>query len=390
MSEPTPMHLENCKLRLAFLADCRASGMPEHRVKQRYATTEHLVRQAGDKPLWEFSVGELNQLLADTHALSTGRIDQPLSYERMRKVVLHAREMLTYAIEMDSKRFKHQPRHLKNLQARSEHSMLSTDRRPYYTLAEMKQVAAADFGDDWVLKRAQAMACLQYESGMRGGALVTLPLCALDLDNLTVRQDPRMGVKTKLRKAATTAILGTPELIKPVREWYAYLSSHVSPQAMVYNVFDDLCVPPQPTNKRPGQGRIKNLNDDYLKLCAAVDLPYRSSHAFRHGHIMHCVARCETPAEFLALSQNVMHADVKMTAHYGAQDLRAIQAVYANLLAKDQKMSVNKGGEVTLDISAALATLTSVTQSRTITGEERESIKGLTLELLAMLLQRQD
>ena len=82
-----------------------------------------------------------------------------------------------------------------------------------------------------------------------------------------------------------------------------------------------------------------------------------------------------------------MHADVKMTAHYGAQDLRAIQAVYANLLAKDQKTNADKGGEVTLDISAALATLTSVTQSRTITEEQRGLIKGLTMELLAMLLQ---
>lgn len=134
----------------------------------------------------------------------------------------------------------------------------------------------------------------------------------------------------------------------------AYLSAHVSLQAMVYNVFYDLCVPPQPTNKLPGQGRIKNLNDDYGKLCTALGLPSRSSHAFRHGHIMHCVARCETPAEFLALSQNVMHADVKMTTHYGAQDLRAIQVVYANLLAKDQKTNANQGVEITMDISAAL------------------------------------
>ena len=90
-------HPNNCKLRLDFLADCRANGMDEHRVQQRYATTEHLIRQADDKELWEYNIGELKQLLADTQALSSGQVGKPLSHERLRKVFLHARELLTYA-----------------------------------------------------------------------------------------------------------------------------------------------------------------------------------------------------------------------------------------------------------------------------------------------------
>ena len=86
-------------------------------------------------------------------------------------------------------RFKQHPRHLKNLQIPLPADGVSTERRPYYTLSEMQQIAEADFGDDWVLRRAQAMACLQFDSGMRGGALVTLPLQALDLTALTVRQE---------------------------------------------------------------------------------------------------------------------------------------------------------------------------------------------------------
>ena len=141
-------------------------------------------------------------------------------------------------------------------------------------------------------------------------------------------------------------------------------------------------VPARPTDLLPGQGRIKNLNDDYAKLCAALNLPYRSSHAFRHGHILFCVARCETPADFLAVSQNVMHADVKMTAHYGAQDLRAIHGVYANLISKHQH---TQGGGVQIDIEAAVTALTAATKSDQIPAEQRDLLRKLGIEIFSRL-----
>ena len=122
-------HPSNCKLRLDFLADCRANGMDEHRVQQRYATTEHLIRQAGDKELCEYNIGELKQLLADAQALSSNRVGKPLSHERLRKVFLHARELLTYAREVHPTRFKQHPRHLKNLQIPLPADGVSTERR---------------------------------------------------------------------------------------------------------------------------------------------------------------------------------------------------------------------------------------------------------------------
>jgi len=392
MSEPrshAQPHPDNCKLRLAFLADCRANGMAEHRVRQRYSTTEHLIRQAGDKPLWKYSIKDLNQLLSDTRALSQDRLDKPLSRERLRKIFLHARELMGFAIAMRPKRFKQHPRHLKNLQVGPVVTRIDTTRRPYYTLDEMKQIAQADFSQDWVLQRAQAMACLQFNSGMRIGALVTLPLQGLNLEALTVRQDPSLGVKTKFGKAATTALLGIPELLQPIRVWCQALAEQVSLNAKVYAVFDDSVMPARPTDQAPGAGRAKNLNDDYAKLCMAVGLPYRSSHAFRHGHILFCVSHCHTPAEFLAVSQNVMHADVKMTAHYGAQGLRAVRAVYAHLadLGQVAHTANGEGEGRAVSIESAVSALTEAAKNSEIPAPQRELLRRLGMEIFSRLTQ---
>ena len=49
-------------------------------------------------------------------------------------------------------------------------------------------------------------------SGMRAGALCTLPIGCLDLETGTVGQFPEMGVKTKNSKSAETYLLPIPEL----------------------------------------------------------------------------------------------------------------------------------------------------------------------------------
>ena len=43
---------------------------------------------------------------------------------------------------------------------------------------------------------------------------MTLPLEAVDLESLTVKQWPKLGVKTKFSKHATTFLLNSPELLE--------------------------------------------------------------------------------------------------------------------------------------------------------------------------------
>lgn len=68
-------------------------------------------------------------------------------------------------------------------------------------------------------KRIRASAVFWFLSGVRVGAFVTLPLGAVDLVNLKIKQWPRLGVRTKFSKHATTNMLNIPDLLEVVREW---------------------------------------------------------------------------------------------------------------------------------------------------------------------------
>jgi len=129
-----------------------------------------------------------------------------------------------------------------------------------------------------------AAACLLFLSGMRAGALISLPLKALDVEARTVHQWPSLGVRTKMGKSATTYLLEIPELIKPVMDWDRYVRSNLPDTAMWYtptvNYWGDQKLSASP----PGSSRVVTLGKRMRKLFAIAQLPYKSPHKFRHGH----------------------------------------------------------------------------------------------------------
>ncbi len=69
-------------------------------------------------------------------------------------------------------------------------------------------------------RRIRASAVFWFLSGIRIGAFVSLPIKAVDIENMTVKQWPReLGVKTKFQKHATTFLLNIPELLQVVIDW---------------------------------------------------------------------------------------------------------------------------------------------------------------------------
>ena len=132
-----------------------------------------------------------------------------------------------------SKRFFHwaktnYPHEMNNLST----SWIDTLRRPrqpqmtqenvYVSLNEIQALINFPVStDNLALQRDQAAAALLFLSGMRASAFTTLPILAVDLENLTLRQWPELGVHTKNGKKATTFLLNIPEIMEPVRRWDA-------------------------------------------------------------------------------------------------------------------------------------------------------------------------
>ena len=85
------------------------------------------------------------------------------------------------------------------------------------TIEEINEIANAQvFSTE---KRIRASAVFWFLSGIRIGAFVSLPIKAVDIDNLTIKQWPKLGVKTKIQKHATTFLLDIPELLQVVIDW---------------------------------------------------------------------------------------------------------------------------------------------------------------------------
>jgi integrase len=207
--------------------------------------------------------------------------------------------------------------------------------RELYTLDEVLTLAKPEEGDGLREQRDKAAIAFLFLSGMRVGAFATLPVMALDLDELTVKQWPELGVATKNGKAATTYLLDIPELLEVVRAWDDVIRSTHSPKVMWYarlryNVAQDEVTIDDTTPPSIRRGGL--VADALRRLCQSAGMFYRSPHKLRHGHAVYALKRARTIAEFKAVSQNLMHADLRITDKiYGVLTENDVQSLIAGL-----------------------------------------------------------
>jgi integrase len=176
--------------------------------------------------------------------------------------------------------------------------ILAIARAPVYTLRD---------------RRIRAAAVLWFLSGIRIGAFVTLPIAAVDLVNLSIRQWPSLGVKTKLQKQGTTYLLNNPELLQVVKEWDLEVRSihpenglwfaHISPDSGEIEPFSQMA----------GEHRHTRARKDLKEWLAKVNLPYHSPHKFRHGHAVYALKQAKDIQALKAISQNLMHSNLSIT-----------------------------------------------------------------------------
>jgi integrase len=174
------------------------------------------------------------------------------------------------------------------------------------------------------LLRDQAAAALLFLSGMRGSAFVTLPISALDLENLTVRQWPELGVHTKNSKKATTFLLNIPDLLTPVHRWDAIVRPAMPPSAPWYTPIKHCWGEQTLSNEEPGKCRLNALEKRLKLLFSLVKIEFKSPHKFRHGHAVFGLLHAQTMADYKAVSMTLMHDSIEIT-----------DSTYAPMLSSD-------------------------------------------------------
>ncbi len=182
------------------------------------------------------------------------------------------------------------------------------------TLETVRKILAVPVeAGDLALQRDKAAAAFLFLSGCRATAFATLTMDCVNIAERTVKQLPTMGVKTKNRKAAITALLPIPDLLQAVGEWDAYLRAHLPPTAYWYPVVRASFGSQTLTDRRPGEKRNRNLARRIEHLFTLAGLPPMSPHKFRHGHAVYGLGQAKEVSDLKAVSQNLMHSNIGIT-----------------------------------------------------------------------------
>lgn len=246
-----------------------------------------------------------------------------------------ARSFFRWAVVAHPRRYKIPPLWVESLQAPDVPETVRE--RELYTVDDVRQLCSLQ-DESLRAQRIMAAVAMLFLSGMRAGAFVTLPICAVDVAGREIRQWTSLGVRTKNSKTATTYLLGIPDLLEIVAAWDARVRGALDDQAMWYCAIGEgedgeRCCEAVHTQSRT---RSHGLRNELRWLCAQTNVDYLGPHHFRHGHVVHAESVATTEADRVAISANVMHSDPSITYR-----------VYGRLKGDDRRERIGRlGGEL--------------------------------------------
>jgi integrase len=218
--------------------------------------------------------------------------------------------------------------------------------RPYPTLEQIRTALFAMPSSSDVELRDRALFALAALTAMRDGALVSLRLKHIDLEQKLVHQDP-LEVRTKFSKRIETFFYPVGEDIETIfAEWVRYLR-----QVKLYGNDDPVfprtrCVvdAEQSWTVAGVEPVFWSSAEPVRKIFRAaferVGLPYFNPHSFRCTIVQLGQKTCQSPEEFKAWSQNIGHTNVMTTlVSYGHVPLHRQGELIRSAGRKDKEQS---------------------------------------------------
>ena len=190
-------------------------------------------------------------------------------------------------------------------------------------------------------RRDQALIALAILTGARDGALASIKLRHVDLEQKLLYQDAR-DVKTKNSKTIPTFFFPVGDVFERiVVDWVTYLQKErlwgmddplFPATKMIVN--DSRNFTPSGLDRRQWT-TASPIREIFKKRFAAAGLPYYNPHTFRRTLVLYGEKICKTPEEFKAWSQNLGHDHVSTTFNsYGNISMARQGEVMSLLLVK--------------------------------------------------------
>ena len=206
-----------------------------------------------------------------------------------------------------------------NLSRRDEAEARAAPTRPAPSMKQAKLALAMMPATTPREKRDKAVFALLCLTGIRVGALISLRLKHVNLEEKSVTQNPR-EVATKFGKSIDTFFAqGFPEAETALAVWITYLEDDAlnGPDDPLFPATD---IVPQSNTGFSAEGfarRPWKSTEPVRKIVnaafAAANLDAFGPHAFRHMLARHAAKTCSSVAELVATSQNLGHTDVLTT-----------------------------------------------------------------------------
>lgn len=344
----------------AYLEHCeRVRRNSAETVKRKRGLLRHLLEWALETPFFEAPriSTHFSDYLDNIGQNGQNRSDDksgPLSPETKKKALEESIRIFKFFLRKDPQRYKSRiitDEWLASLKIAPKHDRIAE--HEFYTLDEVERlVASAPQQDSLTEIRIRAAIALLFLSGMRVGALVTMPLKAFDprAPHPVIWQWGLYGVETKFDRPITTFLLqNLPSLMTHVLRWDDIVRTGRPDNTLWFTAIsrDGTSLI---HDAKPGRSRDDAIRKGVNLLCEQTGIPYRHPHCLRHGHIVYAMKRASNMEDMVAIAQNVGHEDVTTTLRvYGRLTQTNLQDSIARISAPPASSNATKLSNADID-----------------------------------------
>jgi integrase/recombinase XerD len=190
------------------------------------------------------------------------------------------------------------------------------------TLEIIQRVIASIEPRNEIDVRDRALIAFALLSGMRIDAILSLPIGCFNVESMLITQDPNRGVRTKFSKWIPTVIFPFDDAaVEIVKEWVLFLREDklfvdvdpLFPATKIEQASADNFAFTANSLDRRFWKSTSAARSILKKRFGNAGIEYFNPHSFRHAAINIALARCKTPADFKAVSQNIGHENLATT-----------------------------------------------------------------------------
>ena len=206
---------------------------------------------------------------------------------------------------------------------------------------EMRRIARLPV-ENLIERRTRAGACFLYISGMRISAFTTMPIKAVNIEELELRQSPSLGMKIKNNKSATTHLLDLEEFLRIVRKWDSFVRAELPIDAYWFAKISPQTLDIDPSPDQAGLHRASIFRRDLKNWLEKHGLEAPSPHDFRRGHANFLVSQAKDMPDLEAAKANLMHSSILTTELYARQRKSQTKSRIRNMSRKERSENTDE------------------------------------------------